>query len=212
MEKRKQFTFYRSYYEALALLPEPLQLDALKAVINYALDGLSPEDLDPLQKAIFILVQPTLDTGRSKAGAGKQGGSKPKATKKQTESKKKANGKQTASEIENEKEKEKEVEDECLTREGFERFWEMYPVKVAKEQALAAWMEIKPEEATVLDGLRIWKYSRQWHKEGGRFIPRAAKFLKERHYQDAPKDYVPTGASGILGEAELEAIARIMQT
>lgn len=111
--ERSQFTFYRSYYEALKTLPKKDKLAALDAIISYALDG-EEIPLNGSAATVFILVKPTLDTGRKKAASGKRGG----ANAKQTESKAEANAKQTASEKEVEKEREieieVEIEDECL--------------------------------------------------------------------------------------------------
>ena len=109
MDKRGQFTFYRSYYEALLSLPKIEREPVLMAIISYALDGEAP-NLQGVGNAIFSLVKPTLDTGRKRAESGNKGG-------KQNGSKTEANAKQTASEKEKEKEgekeREKEKENEC---------------------------------------------------------------------------------------------------
>jgi len=114
MDQRGQFTFYRSYYEALKTLPKKEREPVLMAIIAYALDGETTE-LSGIGSAIFSLVKPTLDTGRKRAESGKQGGSKAEANSKQNESKSQAKDKQPASEKEREKEgeKEKEIENEC---------------------------------------------------------------------------------------------------
>ena len=106
-EGRGQFTFYRSYYEAICELPKKEQLDVLMSIIAYALDGTMPE-LSRTSKAVFLLVKPTLDTGRKKASSGRRGG-------KQVRSKSEANRKQGPREIEveSEIEKELEIENEC---------------------------------------------------------------------------------------------------
>ena len=99
--EREQFTFYRSYYEALKKLSKRDREQAIMAICAYALD----EEEIPLSGAaavVFLLVKPTLDTGRKRASSGKQGGSKPKAK-----------AKQSASEKEGEKEVEGEIENEC---------------------------------------------------------------------------------------------------
>lgn len=96
--EREQFTFYRSYYEALKKLSKRYREQAIMAICAYALD----EEIIPLSgpaSVVFLLVKPTLDSGRKKAASGKQGGSKPKAK-----------GKQPSSEKEGEKEKEGEIE------------------------------------------------------------------------------------------------------
>jgi hypothetical protein len=202
MEERKQFTFYRSYFEALSKLPRERRLSALEAVIAYALDGVEPEGLDDMQTMAFLLIRPTLDAGRKMAA----GGAKSKV-KQRSE---KGMAKEGEKEKENENEIENEIENECLWAERFERFWDLYPVKLGKAKAREAWMEILPDEKTACDAVRRWIRSEQWCKEKGRFIPRAAKFLRERHFEDAPMEKVPVGASGILGQAEMEAIARII--
>ena len=113
MDERKQFTFYRSFWEAVKTLPKKDRLPVLEAIISYALDGTVPQGLTTGQSAFFLLVKPNLDAARRKAESGKQGGSKKKANA----SKPQANSKQTESkkenEIENENEVEIEKENEC---------------------------------------------------------------------------------------------------
>lgn len=98
-EPRNQFTFYRSYFDAIQELSKKDQSAIILAVCAYAIYEIEPEGLSPTASTAFKLIRPTLDSGRKKAASGKQGGSKPKA-----------NGKQTAREKEVEKEVEKEIE------------------------------------------------------------------------------------------------------
>lgn len=128
MESRSQFTFYRSFADALKRIRKKAdRADAYDAICNYALYGIEP-DMDKLPDAAaiaFDLIRPNLDASKRKAESGKRGGnakqaeSKPQANGKQTVSKPQANRKQgeTASEkereIEKEKEKEIEIENEC---------------------------------------------------------------------------------------------------
>lgn len=64
--KRDQFTFYRSYYEAIKTLPAKELKTALIAICAYALDEETPS-LSGVANSVFALVRPTLDTGRKKA-------------------------------------------------------------------------------------------------------------------------------------------------
>lgn len=107
--EREQFTFYRSFWEAMKALPKKDQLPFVMAVCSYALDGES-KPLTGAPYASFLLVKPVLDKASKRASNGKQGGSKPKANRKQTESKTEANEKQTESQKEGEKEREGERE------------------------------------------------------------------------------------------------------
>jgi hypothetical protein len=48
--------------------------------------------------------------------------------------------------------------------------------------------------------------------EGGRFIPKPEKFLEEGWWQQKPASVgVPYGASGRLGQAELQAIDKLFK-
>lgn len=108
--ERGQFTFYRSYYEAVKHLNKSDRAAVLMAICAYALDEELPS-LSGTPAAIFALVKPTLDTSRKKAESGKRGGEH-EANGKQNASKPQANGKQNAREKEKEKENEKEGENE----------------------------------------------------------------------------------------------------
>lgn len=238
MEERKQFTFYLSIFKAIRKIKKKTdRADAYDAICAYALFGEEP-DLEAMTDSVsiaFELIRPVLDASRRKSKSGKQGGSKPK----QTESKPEANVKQTVSksdesaskgekEKEEEIEKEVEIEHECVKRvcseskpqaEGrsFTGFWEDYPAKINREEAWEMWKAINPDAQTVgriKAGLEAWKRSPQWTEDGGRYIPSAAKWLKDRRWEVMPpagKQKVPMGASGQLGEAELEAIQRVLR-
>lgn len=115
MDERGQFTFYRSFWEAVKSLPKKDRLPVLEAIISYALDGTFPEGLSQSQSAFFLLVKPNLDASRKKAASGKQGGSKQKANGKQNASKKE---REKENEIEKEKENENEIEKEYKCNNG----------------------------------------------------------------------------------------------
>lgn len=103
---RNQFTFYRSYYEALKNLPQKDQTKVLMAVCAYALDD-EPPTLSGVPLSVFTLIRPTLDTGRNKSLNRKN---KTKSNKEQTKNKQESNEEQTCKEREGEKEVEGEVE------------------------------------------------------------------------------------------------------
>ena len=125
--ERKQFTWFRSYYDALKELPAEEFRDIVLAVCAYALDGEETE-LSGVARAIFTLIRPTLEVGRSKAEnrsrteqtsiSAEQTGNRPEQTKnkpEQTQNKRKQTGnkpEQTRKEKEKEKEREKESEND----------------------------------------------------------------------------------------------------
>lgn len=125
--ERKQFTWYRSYYDALKEIPAEEFRAIVLAVCAYALDGEEPE-LSGVARAIFTLIRPTLEVGRSKAEnrsraeqtslSAEQTGNRPGQTKnkpEQTQNKRKQTDnkpEQTRKEKEKEKEREKESEND----------------------------------------------------------------------------------------------------
>lgn len=210
MEGRKQFTFYRSYYEAIKKLSARRRLGVLEAVIAYGLDGTEPESLDAVQEMAFKLIRPTLDAGHRMAA----GGRRAKVSKSLPKGMAKEGEKEKENEIETEIENEIEIENETETEryagaEGFDAFWDAFPDKVGKEAARKVWRDLRPDAGEVLEGLRRWKKSVQWSKDGGRYVSRPAKFLRERMYLEHPQRVIPKGADGELGAAELEAIEKI---
>lgn len=224
MLNRGQFTFYRSFWEAIKVLPKKDRLPILEAIISYALDGAPPSALSQSQLAFFSLVKPTLDSSRKKAESGKQGGKTPK----QTESKPQANGKQTAREKEgeNEKEIEEEIEGEKdkeqtesapvhFDGKAFTFFWDAYPRKIGREDAWEAWKELSPSTELVqaiMHGLEGWKKSTQWTDDGGRYVPKATKFLREQYWACPPASETgkQTGKRE-LDEDEIAAMRRMME-
>lgn len=234
MDKRGQFTFYRSFWEAVKGFPKKDRLPILEAIISYALDEIIPSGLSQSQMAFFSLVKPNLDSSRRKAANGKLGGKSEKANRKQTESKTEANQKQNdkQNETEYEKEKENEIEIEIeyendreqsesntsFSGKLFTVFWEAYPRKVDRNGAWSAWKQIAPDQnmgERIIASLNSWKISSQWTEDGGRFIPDASRFLAKGYWNSPappPKSNgIPKGASGTLGEAELENIQRLLR-
>ena len=131
--ERKQFTWYRSYYDALKEIPAEEFRSIVLAVCAYALDGEEAE-LSGVARAIFTLIRPTLEVGRSKAEnrsraeqtllSAEQTGNRPEQTKnkpeqtdnkpEQTENKRKqTDNKPEQTRKEKEKEKEREKDSYC---------------------------------------------------------------------------------------------------
>ena len=68
--QRKQFTFYRSFYESIQnLKTNKEKLQAYEMICKYALDGQLPENLGEKSStlAIFSLCRPILNRSRQRA-------------------------------------------------------------------------------------------------------------------------------------------------
>lgn len=113
MEERKQFTFYRSYYEAIKPLSKKDQAAIILAVAAYALDGDEPKGLSPAATASYLLIKPTLDAGKRKAETMKnrsKAGRKSDVTPGLLPSKPEVKPQEKETEVEIEKELETEIE------------------------------------------------------------------------------------------------------
>ena len=68
----------------------------------------------------------------------------------------------------------------------FEEFWNLYPKKKSKPDALRAWKRHKLDSAfdAIITGLNTYKASSDWLKNGGQFIPYPATFLNQRRWED----------------------------
>ena len=114
MQNRKQFTFYRSFFEGISRIKnKTARCDAYDAIVRYALDGEIPE-LEKLPDAaatVFSMAKPNLDCSRRKA----EGGAK------STASTAKDSDKIPSRYQQQEKEQVKEQEKEQMLKENIEK-------------------------------------------------------------------------------------------
>ena len=99
------------------------------------------------------------------------------------------------------------VEEEKKDEKNFNIFWLRYPRKEGRSEALRFWQEDCAQE--ILAGLDAWLDSDHWRKEGGRFIPKAAKFLEDQRWRSPPTTdgITPRG----LDSLERAALRRLME-
>ena len=98
--------------------------------------------------------------------------------------------------------------------ECFESFWAAYPRKEGKQKARQAFEKVNVPLETIMSAIEAQKKSPQWTKDGGQFIPHPATWLNGKRWEDqvtTGSSNMPKGATGELGEAEMEAIARLMK-
>ncbi|WP_028573194.1 hypothetical protein [Desulfonatronum lacustre] len=77
----------------------------------------------------------------------------------------------------------------------FVRFWDAYPRKLKKAEALKAWQRAmrKPPIDYILEQLEKWKASGDWTKEGGRYVPHPTTWINGERWNDEPYGYGSTG-------------------
>ena len=86
--------------------------------------------------------------------------------------------------------------DKKSEEKGFEAFFEEYPRKQGKKDALSAWKKINPDKALrekIMQGLSRAKEREEWHREGGRYVPMAVTWLEGQRWEDEDICTFPRG-------------------
>jgi hypothetical protein len=74
---------------------------------------------------------------------------------------------------------------------GFDSFWFHFPRKVAKGEAWRAWQKLAPDAAllaTMIASLHWQRRTDQWLRDGGRFTPYPASWLRQSRWLDEPSE------------------------
>ncbi len=88
--------------------------------------------------------------------------------------------------------------------EGFADFWNAYPRKTAKANAIKAFQRIAPDAVllqSMIAAVRQQSASEQWRKDGGQFVPHPATWLNGRRWEDEAE--VPATANRSLFDRAL---------
>lgn len=116
---RNQFTFYKSFYDAIQPLSKKDQASIILAICAYGLYEEIPTGLSASASMAFSLIKPTIDSGRRKAVNRMQSDNKTITKRNQNDNKAETNEKQNDNktitkkeQIDKEKEREKERENE----------------------------------------------------------------------------------------------------
>lgn len=89
--ERKQFTFYRSFWDAMQQLAPRNREKLALYIIDYALNETEPNLRNSTLAAVFATIRPILDKARIKAMSGKSGGEASGETRSKIEAKSKQN-------------------------------------------------------------------------------------------------------------------------
>lgn len=99
----------------------------------------------------------------------------------------------------------------------FEQFWQAYPRKVGKSAAQKAFSKIEEPLDVLLPALEQQKFSDQWTRDGGRYIPNPATWLNQGRWQDevSPPAAAKAGHEvqrhdAPLSDLERQAVARML--
>ena len=78
--------------------------------------------------------------------------------------------------------------------DDFDRWWAVFPRKVAKAEARKAWAQtasIRPDTDSLIKAVLSHCKTEQWMKSGGAFIPHAATWLRGERWEDVYEVSLP---------------------
>ena len=195
------FMMYRDYIEYFSYLSKAVKADLLDAIFAYVFKGEGPSSLSPVASLAFAIVRNNVDRDLEKYGQKCEKNRKNGAL----------GGRPRKNEGEGREEPRLEKKDEgevsCVmsevTEEQFSEFFAEYPKKADEKGARAAFVKACPDEGeffSIMDGLRKWKASEAWTKEGGRYVPRAAAWLERREWLSPPDKSRASPPASFMGE------------
>lgn len=184
MTKHNQFTFFRSFWDAVSVLAPADQLALLCAIIKYALYEIEPGELPLHCQAMIPLILPIVDSSRRRAEASGREASQSQANSKQKSSKGET---EIENEIENEIESESEIEleaDAALQPNTstilYNILWDNYPEhrRTKRRQAIIAWDSLTyAQQKTAAENCNTLTHIGYWTKDSDKYIPHIADYL-----------------------------------
>lgn len=84
----------------------------------------------------------------------------------------------------------------------FDEFWNAYPKKQSKQEALRAWNKLSPDEPLsnqIIEHVKTRAATDpQWLKDGGQFVPNGSTFLNQRRWEDQHDRVTAHGYHGVV--------------
>lgn len=77
----ESFVFYRSFFEAISEMDDKCKLETYNALCEYALYGKEPNLSNAIERAVFAVCKPNIDSNTSRRENGKKGGRPSKKSK-----------------------------------------------------------------------------------------------------------------------------------
>ena len=197
------FVMYRDYREYFSYLSQAEKGDLLDAIFDYAFEGKTGEELSPLASLTFAFVRNQMDRDFEKYDKKCELNKKNGALGGRPRKEKEPEVKKEEPKAEEKAEKDDILQMSAVTDAQFSEFFEEYPKKADEKGARDAFAKACPDEGGfyfIMDGLRKWKASDAWKKEGGRYVPRAASWLDRREWLSPPEKSRASPMQSFMGE------------
>lgn len=154
MNDIKGYTYYDNYYQVYKKLPNEDRLLLTDYMNRYVFENILPDENESLAYSIFINFKRALDKSIKSRINGTSGGA---PTKNET------------------------------AKKQFEEFYTNYPKKRSKELVLKWFLKNKPNKTlfeTIMEKLKVYKKTRQWQEENGKYIPYPSTWLNQKRWED----------------------------
>lgn len=72
---------------------------------------------------------------------------------------------------------------------GFDEVFAEYPRQTERDRALQEWQQLQPSAelaGQMVQAIRAWRLDPSWQREGGRFVPRLWRWLRDKRWEDVP--------------------------
>lgn len=192
-----------AYFERLYDLSERTIIRLIRALEAAGYIRIEDADGGAATRKIYAGVNPIAETPDKNVSTPRQkcqGGGDKNVTQNKKENKKKNSppkAPQGAGEAPKKKKRQVKAKAACeYEPELFERFWKLYPRGEAKAEARYEWDELRPDlelMRTMSAVLKRQKVSDEWRRDGGRAVPYACRWLKNRRWEDEPEKIETTG-------------------
>ena len=98
---------------------------------------------------------------------------------------------------------------------AFDEFFEAFPEqhRGGRSEAAGEWVALESSRALpglprILDALGQWEDSEAWKRQGGRYIPTAANFLKREYWLRKPPEPAEQGGNGEQARPRVATVAQ----
>lgn len=182
----KYLKVWTSFREVMEPLSDAEKGRLFVMMLIYAESFTEPADFAGNERFIWPAAKQLIDLTYSESlrlsENGKKGG-RPKSKENQT----KPNESKENQQKPNESHKEKKSNVNKRNNNLFDRFWDVYPKKIAKQDAQRKFEKLNPDEGlleVMIRAVEKQKQTEQWMKDGGQYIPYPATWIHQKRWED----------------------------
>ena len=182
---REYIPIFFDWLEVTQDLTQEQKGNLIDAAILYASGGDYQSVMTGVEVIAFRFIKGQIDRNAAISDARSRAGSIKKDQNGSNDNKAKQNGTKSVKEKENNNKNNNKKEND----NRFDRFWSVYPRKVAKPDARKKFDSLNPDEQLLekmILAVERQKQSDQWTKDGGQYIPHPATWIHKRRWEDEP--------------------------